>query len=62
MIFQLGEKEVEKTKGIRITEEAYIRLLKLKAKLTAQNGKARTFSDIVNELLEFYERHKPETE
>lgn len=43
------------TKGIRITVDAYIRLLKLKAKLTAQNGKARTFSDIIDKLLDFYE-------
>lgn len=51
---------MSETKGIRITTEAYIRLLKLKAALTAQNGKARTFSDIINELLNFYEKRGAE--
>lgn len=45
------------TRGIRVTVDAYVRLLKLKARLTAQNGRARTFSDVVNELLDFYERN-----
>ncbi|MEM3757106.1 MAG: hypothetical protein QXR61_03990 [Candidatus Bathyarchaeia archaeon] len=45
-------------RGVRISDETYIRLLKLKAMLTAKNGKARTFDDIIRELLDFYEKQE----
>jgi len=53
---KLGEKMVYR--GVRISDETYIRLLKLKAMLTAKNGKARTFDDIIRELLDFYEKQE----
>ncbi|MCS7124701.1 MAG: hypothetical protein NZ932_04720 [Candidatus Bathyarchaeota archaeon] len=43
-------------KSIKIEDDVYIELLKLKASLTAKNGKARTFSQVVKELLESYKK------
>ena len=43
-------------KSIKISDENYVRLLKLKASLTAMNGHARTFDDIINEVLSHYEK------
>ena len=40
-------------KGIKIKSGTYIRLLKFRASLTARNGKARTFDDAINELLNY---------
>ncbi|MEM2170014.1 MAG: hypothetical protein QW186_09490 [Candidatus Bathyarchaeia archaeon] len=45
-------------KSIKISEDAYIRLLKLKGALTVRNGKNRSISDVIGELLDFYEQHK----
>ncbi|MEM2463105.1 MAG: hypothetical protein QXY07_00290 [Candidatus Bathyarchaeia archaeon] len=43
-------------KSIKIEDDIYIKLLKLKAALTAQDAKPRTFSDIIKELLDHYEK------
>lgn len=41
-------------KSIKISDKTYVELLKLKARLTSYNGKARTFDEAVQELLKAY--------
>ena len=43
-------------KAIKISDANYIRLLKLKASLTAKNGKNRTYDDILSEVIDHYEK------
>ncbi|MEM3706006.1 MAG: hypothetical protein QXX59_08885 [Candidatus Bathyarchaeia archaeon] len=45
-------------KSIKIEDDVYVELLKLKASLTAKNGKTRTFTQAINELIEFYKKHQ----
>jgi len=47
-----------KLKSIKINNETYVRLLKLKASLTAINGEARTFDEAIIELLNLWEKTK----
>ena len=41
-------------KSIKIEDSVYVELLKLKASLTAKNGKTRTFSEAIKELIDSY--------
>lgn len=45
-------------KSIKIEDDVYVELLKLKASLTAKNGKTRTFTQAIKELIEFYKKHQ----
>lgn len=45
-----------KTKSIRVSPSAYIKLIKLKAKLTERDGKIWSFTDLIDELLRVYEQ------
>jgi len=46
-------------RGIRVSKETYMKLLKLKAELTIRNGEAKTFDDVINELIKAYENRPP---
>lgn len=62
MVFVVEVEKVSKAgRSIKISEDIYVRLLKLKGALTARDGKNRSISDVIGELLDFYERHKSET-
>jgi predicted CopG family antitoxin len=45
-------------RGIKVANETYVKLLKLKAELTIRNGETKTFDDVINELLKAYESTK----
>jgi predicted CopG family antitoxin len=45
-------------KSIKISDGTYVELLKLKASLTAQNGKTRTFDEAIGMLLNSYKETK----
>jgi len=62
VVFVVEVEKVSKAgRSIKISEDIYVRLLKLKGALTARDGKNRSISDVIGELLDFYERHKSET-
>jgi predicted CopG family antitoxin len=52
---QLVENMSKMERGIKISNETYVKLLKLKAELTIRNGETKTFDDVINELLKLYE-------
>ncbi|MEM2457115.1 MAG: hypothetical protein QW636_07445 [Candidatus Bathyarchaeia archaeon] len=43
-------------RSIKISNETYAKLLKIKAQLTIRNGATKTFDDVLNELIKAYER------
>jgi len=47
-------------KSIKISDESYVSLVKLKANLTSKNGKIRTFDEAIQELLNFYKEETSE--
>jgi len=47
-------------KSIKISDESYVSLVKLKANLTSKNGKIRTFDEAIQELLKVYNEKTPE--
>jgi len=47
-------------KSLKISDESYVSLVKLKANLTAKNGKIRTFDEAIQELLNFYKEKTSE--
>ncbi|MEM0008043.1 MAG: hypothetical protein QXR89_07265 [Candidatus Bathyarchaeia archaeon] len=47
-------------KSIKVEDDIYVELLKLKASLTAKDGKTRTFTQAIKELIEHYKKHQKE--
>lgn len=45
---------------IRIKQKTYRKLIQVRGKLEAKDGKRRCLNDVINELIDYFEKHHKE--